>query len=123
MPTFKQVEDTLSHDMDIVQNFLKRWRLRLLRNKTISSAFHVRNHQVNKQLKICVDQQQIIKYEPTPKCLGINMDRSLTFKYHIEQLKCKVSATLAEEKSLSHWLSDWLAQNGEHLTEVLEFLL
>ena len=93
-PTFKQVEDIISHDMNIVQNYLKRWRLKLSKNKTVSSALHIRSHQVNKQLKLCLDQQQTTKYEPTPKYLGINLDRSLTLKHHIEQLKSEVSASV-----------------------------
>jgi len=56
--------------------------------ETISSALHIRNHQ-NEQIKFYLDQQQI-KYEPIPKYLGINLDRSLSFKYHIEHLKSKV---------------------------------
>jgi len=68
-PTLKQVEDILSHDMNIVQIYVKRWRSKLSKNKTVSFVFHIRNHQVNKQLKICLDQQQTIKYEPTQKIL------------------------------------------------------
>jgi len=86
------------------------------KNKTVSSAFHIRNHQDNKQLKFCLDQQQTIKYEPTPEYLGINLDSSLTFKHHIEQLKSKSQLEWP-------WLNDWLAQNGEHPTELLEYLL
>jgi len=36
-----------------------------------------------------LDQQQIFTFESTPIYLGINLDRSLAFKYHIEQLKGK----------------------------------
>jgi len=50
-PTLKQVEDILSHDMNIVQIYVKRWRSKLSKNKTVSFVFHIRNHQVNKQLK------------------------------------------------------------------------
>jgi len=59
------------------------------------------NHHTYKQLKIWLDEQQTIKYEPAPKYLGINLNRSLTFKHHIEQLKSKVSARVSLVKQLA----------------------
>jgi len=75
--------------------------IKTVKNKIVSSAFHIRNHQINKQLKIWLDQQQTMKYEATPKYLGINWDRSLTFKHHIEQLKSEVSARESLVKRLA----------------------
>ena len=60
--------------------------IEIIKKKTVSSAYHISNHQVKKQVKNCLYQQKIIKYELTAKYLGINLDRSLTFKHHIEHL-------------------------------------
>ena len=87
--------------MSLVCNYLKKWKLKISIDKTVSSVFHIKNHLAKLPLKVCMDQGTTLKFEPTPKYLGVRLDRSLTFNKHINELKCKVSARIALLKRLA----------------------
>ena len=100
-PTFQIAELKLSNDMTLICNYLEKWRLKISMDKTVSSVFHIKNHLAKLPLKVCAGPGTTLKFEPTPKYLGVRLDRSLTFKKHISELKCKVSARVALLKRLA----------------------
>ena len=57
--------------------------------KTVSTAFHLCNSQANRVLNIQVDDL-MLPYDNNPKYLGIILDRSLTYKQHLEATAHKI---------------------------------
>ena len=100
VPTFEQAETALTMDTSTISNYLRAWRLKLSVNKTVASVFHLRNHKANYKLKIKLDDSSLLKFETNPKYLGVCLDRSLTFKSHINHLKSKVTSKVALIKHL-----------------------
>ena len=99
--TFEQADTMLSQDMAVIQTFLRSWRLKLPTNKTVSSTFHLKNHRPNYRPKIYFNNQQLLRTEANPKYLGVSLDRTLTFKHHLDHLKRKVSSRVALIKRLA----------------------
>ena len=89
--TWEKVEETLNQDMQSLSEYLSRWRLKLSTAKTTTTAFHLTNKDTHRQLDVPVNGA------PLPNCnnpvyLGVTLDRSLTYKKHIESLQSKVNA-------------------------------
>ena len=76
-----KVEETLSRDMEDLADFLQTWRLKLNSSKTTSTPFHLNNHEVPRQLNICV-HRTTVPHNPHPRYLGVKMDRQLTYRQH-----------------------------------------
>ena len=57
--------------------------------KTEVTAFHLNNKEANQQLHI-ESEGVVLKHNPTPKYLGVTLDRTLTFKPHLQKLASKV---------------------------------
>ena len=85
----KQIENTLSHDTTNLQTFFNKWYLRMNTTKTVSTLFHLDNHKTDLQLAIRVGHTTL-PYDPSPKYLGVTLDRSLTYKQHIENTATKL---------------------------------
>jgi DNA-directed RNA polymerase subunit L len=54
-------------------------------------VFHLNTHAANKQLDVMFDGFSI-KHVNHPKNLGVTLDRTLTFKSHLEKAAKKVSS-------------------------------
>jgi hypothetical protein len=54
-------------------------------------VFHVNTHAANKQLNMMFNSTSI-KHVDHPKYLGVTLDRTLTFKSHLEKAAKKVSS-------------------------------
>jgi hypothetical protein len=63
-------------------------------------VFHLNTHAANKQLDVMFNGTSI-KHHDHPKYLGVTLDRTLTFKSHLEKVAKKVSK-LASTKSGSN---------------------
>jgi len=50
--SFDEVENVLNTDMDMMADFLTRWRLQPSATKTVSSVFHLHNAQAKRELNI-----------------------------------------------------------------------
>ena len=88
--------------MFTISNYLRAWRVKLSVNKTVASVFHLRNHMANYKLEIKLNDSSLLKFETNPKYLGVCLDRSLTFKSHINHLKSKVTSRVALIKHLAN---------------------
>ena len=94
--SFETLEARLGQDISILHSFFERWYLKMNPTKTFSTAFHLNNRQANRTLNVHNSTgNYILKKEPLPKYLGITIDRSLTYRQHIEntgqKLKKRVS--------------------------------
>ncbi|KAJ4918422.1 hypothetical protein JOQ06_004167 [Pogonophryne albipinna] len=65
--------------------------LRANPSKTQVCAFHLRNREAKRQLKVSWSGTSLEHCEH-PVYLGVTLDRCLSFKTHTEKTKCKVSA-------------------------------
>ena len=89
--TWEKVEETLNHDMQSLSEYLSRWRLELTTAKTTTTAFHLNNRDTHRQFDVVVNGARLPNNN-NPVYLGVTLDRSLTYKKHLESLQCKVNA-------------------------------
>ena len=88
------LEETLSQDMTILSSYLQNWRLKLSKAKTMSAAFHLNNMEARRELRITVNGAPL-PFCPEPKYLGVTLDRSLTYRRHLESLRKKLTSRIA----------------------------
>jgi len=81
--TLTGAEIVLENDLEVISSYYKRWRLRPNPSKSEVSAFHLCNKQADVKLNIKMDGVQLT-HNFTPKILGITLDRSWTFRPHLE---------------------------------------
>ena len=89
--TWEKVEETLNQDMQSISEYLSRWRLKLSTAKTTTTAFHLNNRDTHRQLDVVVNGAPLPNNN-NPVYLGVTLDRSLTYKRHLENLQSKVNA-------------------------------
>ena len=101
---WKTLEGTLSQDMTTLSAYLQTWRLKLSHTTTVTTAFHLNNREAKRELKI-FNNGKLLPYCPTPTYLGVKLDRSLTFRHHLEALRKKLSTrvTLLRRLAGSGW--------------------
>ena len=93
------VEEVPSKDTAKIANYLLKWRLKLSMAKTTTTAFHLNNKEVERQLAIKL-HGIILPHNMHPTYLGVNLDKQLTFRQHLEGLSSKVEA----QNNLLHFL-------------------
>lgn len=71
-----------------MSDYFYKWRLYLNPSKTEVCAFHFYNRQADRELQ--VQFNNTIINTTSPKYLGVTLDRSLTFKKHLENVQKKV---------------------------------
>ena len=76
--------------------YLRKWKLKLSRpiTKTVTAAFHLYHKEAASELKVA-SEGRILPFPAEPTCLGIEMDRSLTFRRHLESLRKKLTTRVA----------------------------
>lgn len=87
--TFEEVENIMNDDLAKKHTFYKSWHLTLNPDKSAATVFHLSNREANRKLNLVVNGN-LIPTENAPKYLGIKLDRSLTFKLHLEGVKDKL---------------------------------
>ena len=88
---WKDLEGTLSQDMWTLSAYFQTWRLKLSHTKTVTAAFHLNNREAKRELKV-YNNGRLLLFCPTPTYLGLNLDRSLTFRHHLVALRKKLSS-------------------------------
>ena len=91
---WKAVEDTLSQDMTAPLAYLQTWRLKLSNTKTVTAAFYPNNREDKRELEV-YNNGNLLPPCPVPTYLGVKLDRSLAFRYHLEALHKKLSTRVA----------------------------
>ena len=93
-PAWERMEADLNQDMGILAAYLREWRLQLSIGKTVSAAYHLNNREARRELHIFVNNKRL-EFQQAPRYLGVCLDRSLTFKQHLEEVAANVSSRIS----------------------------
>jgi len=85
------VEGALSKDMATLGEYLRTWKLKLSTTKMVSAVFHLTNKEAKRELKVNFNNETL-QFCSEPKYLGVTLDRSLTYRRHLESLRKKVTS-------------------------------
>ena len=88
---WQAVEGTLTQDMATLSSYLRKWKLKLSITKTVTAAFHLNNKEARRELQVSVENRTL-PFSAEPTYLGVKLDRSLTYRHHLESLRNKLSA-------------------------------
>ena len=86
--SFEEAEHILTKDIHILQEYYHQWRLKLNAQKTICSVFHLNNKEADRQLRVKL-RGALLPFSSTPTYLGVKLDRSLTFRHHLQNVAGK----------------------------------
>ena len=89
-PTFSQVESTIEEALGEHTEYYRNNSPRANPDKTQVNAFHLRNREVKRSLKVSWNGVDLENTIP-PKYLGVTLDRTLSYKQHIYNTKMKVA--------------------------------
>ena len=103
---WKDLEGVLSQDMTTISTYLQTWRLWLSHTKTVTMAFHLNNREAERELNVYNNGKRL-PFCPVPTYLGVKLDRSLMFRYHLEALRKKLTIRVALMRRLAG--SGWSA--------------
>ncbi|KAJ3612161.1 hypothetical protein NHX12_020438 [Muraenolepis orangiensis] len=93
-PMWKAMEEGLNEDMGTLVAYLRRWRLQLSVGKSVAAAYHLSTREARRELEVRVDNK-CLEVQQAPKYLGVRLDRTLSFKQHLEEVKAKVTSRVA----------------------------
>ena len=91
---WQSVEGTLSQDMQTLAAYFRKWRLKPSEAKTVSAPFHLNNREAKRVLRVYLDGT-LLPCSAEPIYLGVTLDRTLTFRRHLESLRNKLTARVA----------------------------
>ena len=97
---WKDLEGVLSQDMTTISTYLQTLRLQLSHTKTVTSAFHLNNRVAKRELNVYNNGKRL-PFCPVPTYLGVKLDRSLTFRHHLEALRKKLTTRVALMRRLA----------------------
>ena len=80
--------------MTALSGYLQTWRLKLSNTKTVTAAFHLNSRETKRELNV-YNNGNLLPPCPVPTYLGVELDRSLTFRHHFEALRKKLSTRVA----------------------------
>ena len=90
---WQMLEEALTHDLSIISTYLQKWKLRLGITKTMTAAFHLYNKEAKRELHVTVEGR-MLPFSTDLTYLGIKLDRALTFRYHLESLRSKLTSRI-----------------------------
>lgn len=82
-------EDILTNDLSRLAVYFREWRLKPSMSKTESCCFHLNNKMANVGLRVYFGGA-LLHHNPTPKYLGVTLDRTLTYKKHLTNTAAKL---------------------------------
>ena len=114
--SFTEVETTIGDALDELTQYYRSNSMRANHDKTQVTAFHLRNKEANRSLKVECNRAEL-ENTTNPKYLGVTLDRTLSYKEHIHNTKMKV----ATRNNLIRKLSDskWRANGSTIRTTAL----
>jgi len=89
--SFSEIDDVLNRGLVTLQNYFSKWYLTLNPSKTVAIALHLNNREANRRIELRIGGTPVANSE-CPRYLWIKIDRSLTFKDHIEEMKKKLKS-------------------------------
>ena len=75
--------------MTSLSAYLQTWRLKLSNTKTVTATFHLNNQEAKRQLNF-YKNNRLLPFCTLPSYLGVELDRSLTFRHHFVALRKKL---------------------------------
>ena len=87
--TFAELECSLTADMARMAQYCHRWHLKPSVTKTVSSVFHLHNAAASRELTVMLNGARL-KHDPKPVYLGVTLDRTLTYREHLEKTASKL---------------------------------
>ena len=102
--SFTEVETTIGDALEELTHYYRSNSLRANPDKTQVTAFHLRNKEANRSLKVEWNRTKL-ENTPHPKYLGVTLDRTLSYKKHMHNTKMKVATrnNLLRKLSNSKW--------------------
>ena len=97
---WKDLEGVLSQDMTTISTYLQTYGLQLSHIKRMTMAFHLDNREIKRDLNIYNNDKRL-PFCPVPTYLGVKLDRSLTFRHHLEALCKKLTTRVALMRRLA----------------------
>jgi len=80
--------------------YLQTWKLKLSTTKTVSAVFH--HKEAKRELKVNFSNESLPFYsEPKYLRLGVTLDRSLTYRRHLESLRKKLTSRVVLSRRLT----------------------
>ncbi|KAL1448470.1 hypothetical protein WDU94_013986, partial [Cyamophila willieti] len=86
-----EAETILTEDLAALGRYFRQWRLKPNASKTEITCFHLNNQQANLKLKVEFEGE-LLNHNFTPKYLGVTLDRTLTFKPHLQKTAAKLKS-------------------------------
>ena len=84
-----RLNDILNEDLRRISEYCNQWRLHPSPSKTVSSVFHLHHAKSTMELDIFLNGTRL-RHDPKPTYLGITLDRTLTFKSHLQKTAAKI---------------------------------
>jgi len=103
---WQAVEGALSKNMATEGEYLHIWKLKFSIIKSVSAAFHLNRKEAKRELKVNFNNKTL-PFCSEPKYLGVTLDRSLTYRRHLESLRKKLTSRVAFLRQLAG--SGWVA--------------
>ncbi len=102
--SFEEVEATLTSCLTEIGQYYKTWYLNANPSKTQICAFHLKNSEADRKLKISWDGVEL-ENQAYPVYLGVTLDRTLSFKQHIMKTRKKTNTRncLLRKLANSQW--------------------
>lgn len=102
--TFEDIEVMLRSDLRKMAFYFAKWRLKPNVSKTTSITFHLNNRQANRKLKLKLNGKRI-RHDKNPRYLGVFLDRTLTYRPHLEnvQRKLKPRVNIVQKLAGTTW--------------------
>jgi hypothetical protein len=83
--------ETLTQDLKAMEKYFNTWKLKPNPQKTVVTSFHLNNKQAKEEVDVFFAGSRL-QNEPNPKYLGVTLDRALTYKKHLQNLRQKAKS-------------------------------
>jgi len=83
---WQAVEEVLSKEMATAGEYFQTWTSKLNTRKIVSAACHLNNKEAKCELNVN-HKNETLPFCSEPKYLGVTLDRSLTYRRHLESLR------------------------------------
>ena len=105
--SFNNIERVLTDALESLSSYYKMWFLNANPGKTQVCALHLNNNQAQRTLKIKWEGKTL-NHDKFPVYLGVTLDRTLSFRVHVRNLKEKLSSrnNLISKLANSSWGAD-----------------
>jgi len=84
----------LSKDMATLGEYLQTSKPKLSTTKTVLAVFHLNNKEAKRELKVNFNNETL-PFCSEPKYLRVTLDKSLTYRRHLESLRKKLTSCVA----------------------------